>query len=212
MLFSFSFLILALSPFALAEDGLNAWLRYAPIPNYRLWQSSVPRLVIALNITSTSPVYTAGTELAKGLGGIFDVEVEVENQNTFKSVNTQGRYIVVGTVDAYHEDLNSLPKLKEDGYYVDTRGKRILILGQNERGALYGAFEYLNKLGQGKLGGTSYSSSPDASIRWVNQWDNLQTGGNHGSVERGYGGPSMVSSARDRSSLCCFLGLTLSTL
>src|SRR5690606_33983706 len=59
------------------------------------------------------------------------------------------------------------------------------------RGALYGAFQYLARLSQGKVTDDTFASNPDAPVRWVNQWDTMQDGGTHGSVERGYGGDSI---------------------
>lgn len=176
-----------------AEDGLNAWLRYAPIPNANCWQGRLPSTIISLNTTKTSPVYTAGEEIKTGLNGIFGVDVTVRHElQKVYATNGSDSVVIVGTVDAYSSEDKSIPELTADGFYLDTRGATVLILGQNERGALYGAFEYLSRLAQGNDTKVAYASNPDAPIRWVNQWDNLMNGGTHGSVERGYGGSSIV--------------------
>ncbi|KAH6658150.1 glycoside hydrolase superfamily [Truncatella angustata] len=175
----------------IAEDGLNAWLRYAPIPNANCWQGRLPSTVISLNTTKTSPVYTAGEEIKTGLSGIFGLNVTVQHELQRESGNGSESAIIVGTVDAYSSDKKNIPQLIDDGFYLDIRGDTVLILGQNERGALYGAFEYLSRLAQGVDTKVAYASNPDAPIRWVNQWDNLMNGGTHGSVERGYGGSSI---------------------
>ncbi|KAG0155837.1 hypothetical protein PDIDSM_3010 [Penicillium digitatum] len=82
--------------------------------------------------------------------------------------------------------MNDVPELKEDGFWLNTKGENIYILGQNERGALYGTFEYLSMLSQGNFSKVAYASNPSAPIRWVNQWDDMD-----GRIERGYGGPSI---------------------
>ncbi|OBT47379.1 hypothetical protein VE00_02132 [Pseudogymnoascus sp. WSF 3629] len=171
-----------------AEDGLDGWLRYAPLSlgNKHL---SFPTSIVALNSSKDSPVYTAGLELQKGFKGILsqDLKISYDGRPTSSA-------IVVGTIDEYSKTSNkpsNAPKLKEDGFWLSIHGNTVTILGQNERGALYGAFEYLSRLAQGNLSPATYATSPDAPIRWVNHWDNLNGTGTHGSVERGYGGDSI---------------------
>ncbi|KAH8817389.1 glycoside hydrolase superfamily [Xylogone sp. PMI_703] len=178
---------LLLLPFlglAAAENGINAWLRYAPLPhNYRY---DAPSTIVLLNATQSSPVYTAGTELQKGIKSIFGQHVNI-NHNT-KSCNSRST-IVVGTVAEYHKACGGkqkIPTLENDGFWLDTKGNTVQIIGQNERGALYGAFEYLSMLAQGDFSAVAYATNPSAPIRWVNQWDNMD-----GSIERGYGGASI---------------------
>lgn len=57
-----SFLLLAAVGLAAAEDGLNAWLRYAPIKGAEGCHNKVPDAILTLNATEGSPVYTAGQE------------------------------------------------------------------------------------------------------------------------------------------------------
>lgn len=182
-----SLLWLAALGLVAAEDGLNAWLRYARIPNAKCYHKKLPSAVVALNATEGSPVYTAGVELTQGISGIFGKELA--------SGAADGPTATVGTVRAFVDEnpsaADSLPELIEDGFFLNVSRGSVLILGQNERGALYGAFHYLSLLAQGNVSDLSLTSNPDAPIRWVNQWDNMQDGGTHGSVERGYGGDSI---------------------
>ncbi|CAI4212080.1 unnamed protein product [Parascedosporium putredinis] len=173
-----------------AEDGLAAWLRYAPVPNAKCFQKRLPSVIVTLNATEGLPVYTASQELADGLSGMFGKNLTIGEWGDDLDVPA----VVVGTVEAYQEsggDVEALPELIEDGYFLNVTGGEVLILGQNERGALYGTFQYLARLAQGKTSDVTVASNPDAPVRWVNQWDNLQDGGTHGSVERGYGGDSI---------------------
>lgn len=182
--------LLAFAGLAVAEDGLAAWLRYARVPMAKCYHNKLPSAIVTLNATEGLPVYTAGEELADGIGSMYGKELSLDTSDSDDDVPT----VTVGTVSAYSEsggDIDDLPELIADGFYLDISGGNVLILGQNERGALYGAFQYLARLAQGKVTDESFASNPDAPVRWVNQWDNMQDGGTHGSVERGYGGDSI---------------------
>jgi alpha-glucuronidase len=165
-----------------AEDGSNMWLRYAPTPggsNY----TSLPAQIVAFNATKGSPVYTAQQELQKGIEGIFGKQLEISN-----STRNGSATIYVGTILAY-QNMYVVPEdakdLEEDGFYLSTEGGSVTIIGSNERGALYGAFEYLSQLAQGNFKSSSTVYNPQVPIRWTNEWDNMD-----GSIERGYAGPS----------------------
>ncbi|KAL4757491.1 alpha-glucuronidase [Aspergillus foveolatus] len=188
---SFLLLTALLGVAAVAEDGLAAWLRYAPIPHAKSYHKKLPSVIVPLNATAGRPIDTAAHELADGIKGIFGKRLTLKNETRDDPTLPA---VTVGTIEAYAEaggDVSSVPELIDDGYYLSVSGASVLILGHNERGALYGTFQYLERLVQGKISDTSFASNPSAPIRWVNQWDNLQDGGTHGSVERGYGGDSI---------------------
>ncbi|KPI35259.1 Alpha-glucuronidase A [Cyphellophora attinorum] len=181
-------LLLLLISLAAAENGIDAWLRYAPIPEANSFKDFVPSTIVVLNDSQISPVYTAGQELQQGINSILGQRCQVAYEGSDDSS------IIVGTVEAYASTGGSIDGLQEliaDGYYISTSAGGVLILGENERGALYGAFAFLETLATGNLSAGSYASNPDAPVRWVNQWDNMRDGGTHGSVERGYGGKSI---------------------
>ncbi|KAI1385815.1 glycoside hydrolase family 67 protein [Hypoxylon trugodes] len=172
----------ALSGLAVAEDGLNAWLRYAQLPPNLTRHDGIPSTIVALNATETSPVYTAGQELQKGISGILGQTPNVTHEVS------DAASVVVGTVAAFNSSgiATEVPALEEDGFWLSTKDDKVEIVGQNERGALYGAFEYLSMLAQGNFTEVAYATNPSAAIRWINQWDNMD-----GSIERGYGGSSI---------------------
>ncbi|KAI1346477.1 glycoside hydrolase superfamily [Xylaria sp. FL0043] len=167
---------------AVAEDGLNAWLRYARLPENIIREAGIPTSIVSLNSAETSPVYVAGQELQKGINGILGKDLNVAHKSKGSSS------IVVGTVEAFAATggKTDAPELEDDGFWLSTKGNTVQILGQNERGALYGAFEYLSMLAQGNFTEVAYATNPSASIRWVNQWDNMD-----GTIERGYAGLSI---------------------
>ena len=182
-------LFLAIAGLAAAEDGLSAWLRYAPIAGAESFHARLPTSLVAYNSTEGSPVNTAAKELTQGLGGIFGVRLTQNKDSRPRNAITVGT--VAQFVDANPTVRIALPELFTDGFHINVAGSNVRILGQNERGALYGAFHYLELLAQGNVSDFSLASNPEVPVRWVNQWDNTQDGGTHGSVERGYGGKSI---------------------
>lgn len=158
------------------------WLRYAPIPGASNY-TNLPSRIVALNATHGYPVYTAQQELVKGIKGIFGKQLDTTN-----STGGASAAIYVGTVQAY-QSMYSVPDgakdLEDDGFYLSTEGGNVTIIGSNERGALYGAFEYLSQLARGYCEPSSTVYNPQVQIRWTNEWDNMD-----GSIERGYPGPS----------------------
>ncbi|KAH6893377.1 glycoside hydrolase superfamily [Thelonectria olida] len=184
--------LFAIAP-VFAENGLDGWLRYAKLPNDKIkhYQNALPNKILTINATEGGPLETAASELQKGLSSILGLDLDVETDN---EVCSSSKAIIITTVDAYKSACGKSPvkdALDEDGFWLKSSGKNVQIIGQNERGALYGAFEYLSMLGQGDFSKVAYATNPSAPIRWANQWDNLNASGTHGSIERGYGGSSI---------------------
>ena len=180
---SYAFIFFVLFGLVASESGIDGWLRYAPLPRPYRSRFGCPSSIVSLNTTVISPVYTASQELHDGIQGIFGKTVKVSHEKQ------SGHSIVVSTVDDYVKTYGALeetPDLEEDGFWLSNEGKTVQILGQNERGALYGAFEYLSMLAQGNFSKVAYATNPNGQLRWVNQWDNMD-----GTIERGYGGASI---------------------
>jgi alpha-glucuronidase len=170
------------------ESGLDGWLRYAALPEHiRLTFHETFSTIIALSSEPTSPVYTAGQELQQGISKILGLQLEVHSSLDKAPSDS---IIVVGTVDslaATGRDTSQVPPLQREGFFIDTRCSKVLILGQDERGAIYGAFEFLSKLAQGDFAPVTKAFNPSSPIRFVNLWDNLD-----GTIERGYAGKSIL--------------------
>ncbi|KAK1145233.1 hypothetical protein N8T08_004386 [Aspergillus melleus] len=170
-----------------AENGLDGWLRYAPVRCDKRCQRSLPSRIVTFTNNQSNPVFTAAQELEKGLHDIVGKELPIA-----RSKCDSRSSLVVATLDEYRKACNKLsnvPTLEEDGFWLRAQGDSVQVIGQNARGALYGAFEYISLLSQGNFSDVDYSTSPHAPIRWVNQWDNMD-----GSIERGYAGPSIFFS------------------
>ncbi|OKL61342.1 putative alpha-glucuronidase A [Talaromyces atroroseus] len=170
------------------ESGIDGWLRYAPLSPEMASNFTQYTSIIALGNDETSPVLTAAKELQDGLNKILKQRANLSYD--LATSTDVADVIVVGTIHNFSHaggDVGHIPPLKEDGFWLDrSQNNSVQILGQNDRGALYGAFEFLMLLAQGKPCPFGYVSNPSAPIRWINQWDNLD-----GSIERGYAGPSI---------------------
>jgi alpha-glucuronidase len=161
-----SLLLYAVSRVVAAENGLKAWLRYAPLPNLNDFHLTLTSNIIALNTSTASPVYTASLELQKGIKDIFSQAIKISDNSQPASSS-----LIVGIIDDYNKvygDEGDVPNLDEDGFWISTKGNTVKILGQNERGALYGAFEYLSMLAQGDFTRIASVNNPNQPIRWVN--------------------------------------------
>lgn len=161
-----------------AENGAEAWLRYAPTKPY----PGLPSTLVAKR--NDGLIGTAQGELVRAVRSMYARTLRVEPQIPNEDV------IVLGTA----EELGQ-PALRPDAYRITEvvrNGHHLLtIAGGDERGVLYGAFRLLERFATES---TDFSraeeSTPQAAVRWVNQWDNM-----NGSIERGYAGRSIFFDA-----------------
>ena len=168
------------------ETGEAAWLRYAPLDqraakNYELLPSDV------LVIGDSAVIRSAQQELIRGVHGMLDRTLREDKE--FPS----GGAILLATVDALRAKFPTLEHepLQEDGFWLAKRRVHdadcIIVAAANDRGILYGVFALLQKIALGqRLDNLDETQQPYATIRWIDQWDNLD-----GRIERGYGGPSI---------------------
>jgi alpha-glucuronidase len=183
-LWSFVVLAVAWTMPAGAETGRDAWLRYAPLA-----RGSAPDLPAVIVAAGDSPLMrSARSEIVRGVRGMTGKTLRVESRLPVESA------IVVGAA----EDLRrSFPQLtiaipsQPESFHIQTivagPARDVVIAGADARGALYGAFDLLRRIGTGEWTPmTDVTEAPRVAARWINQWDNLR-----GTIERGYGGPSM---------------------
>ncbi len=173
---------------AFSETGYEAWLRYAPVGDaaLRSYYSTLPATVVALG---DSPVIgSARDELLRGVRGMLGRTLRVEKQLPNEDA------IVLGD---FAELRRAAPELKlegdlpEDAFWLKTvtiSGRSFLVIAaSNPRGVLYGTFALLRRIALLRpITDLDEKEIPYAPVRWVNHWDNLD-----GSIERGYGGPSI---------------------
>ena len=183
-------LLLAFATPARAEDGYDLWLRYRPVADsarVREYRSALTHLVLQ----GDSPTLQAARdELVAGLRGMLGAEPPAGRQvlrDGALIVGTRaGSPLIAAAVPA--ADLRAVG---DEGYLlraVRVNGRRaIVVAGNRDVGALYGAFALLRRLQtQQGVASLAVSSAPRIRIRMLDHWDNLDR-----SVERGYAGRSL---------------------
>jgi alpha-glucuronidase len=170
-----------------AESGAEAWLRYAPLGQGSAQKyATLPASVI---VFGDSPILdSAKAELIRGIRGMLG--------RTLRDDKTllQENAIILGTFSAMQPasaDLLARIDLPEDGFLLATEHVRgfecLVVTAKTDRGVLYGTFALLSKIARGEsISALRETQQPEAPVRWVDQWDNLD-----GRIERGYAGPSI---------------------
>ncbi len=188
-----TFLTLALLAATLhAEDGAQAWLRYAP-PQHGSPSNAIPvsyqKMPAALvNLDSSPEAASAQTEILRGVRSMLGRTLRIETK-----VPTNDDAWILATTAELHTALPEFrsPASGPEGFSISTviaHGHQYwVIAGADPRGILYGAFHVLTGIARGQtFAQMQGTDSPSAPVRWVNQWDNL-----NGTIERGYAGRSI---------------------
>jgi alpha-glucuronidase len=164
-----------------AETGRDAWLRYQPL------QTAPPLPAVLTTIGESDIVRTARDEMLRGIRGMTGRTLRIEPAFPRESA------IILGTLAELRSRFPQLTStLTDDGFWLTTQRANgidfTIVTANTDRGVLYGAFALLRKIALGEsLGKLNEQQSPHAAVRWVNQWDRLD-----GSIERGYGGRSIL--------------------
>jgi alpha-glucuronidase len=182
-------LVLSCAVQSRAETGYEAWLRYERIDDSPLkgsYDESLPAVVVTLN--SSEVVQSAQNELLRGVRGMLGRTLRIETALPDENA------ILLGTFDEIKKVVPAFDaptNLAEDGFYLKTISlgghKLLIVTTPNERGVLYGTFTLLRKMGlHESIASLDEKESPYATIRAINQWDQL-----NGYIERGYAGRSI---------------------
>ncbi|MGZ0145921.1 alpha-glucuronidase family glycosyl hydrolase [Kribbella sp. WER1] len=153
------------------EDGYDLWLRYRLVPDAGLlarYRSAFTHIVVSGN---HAVLRSAGAELSRGLSALL------------------GRSVPVKDIAGKNAVVVSVGKPAAESFTIKRRADRLEITGGDERGALYGAFRFLQQLQrQRPVSALNLADRPAAPLRMLNHWDNL-----NGSIERGYAGKSIFA-------------------
>jgi len=172
-------LVWVLAPPAMAEDGHDLWLRYAPVGS--------PVCELVANAASPT-LEVAQAELVRGLSGLAGKPVGLVK------TPTQTGAVVIGTPRSSTRIAGlelGLERAGAEGYVIrslDLDGKRATVIAANsDIGVLYGAFHFLRLVQTRQdLEALDIVSKPRVGIRILDHWDNLDR-----HVERGYAGQSL---------------------
>ena len=183
----------------LAETGYNSWLRYSPLDESAAVRYRQALPVAIATLSKAGPVQSAQEEIIIGIRRMLGRTLRATSGMPVESA------ILLSTLSDLRKAAPALVPagtLAADGYCLktfDTSGRRyIVITAENDRGVLYGAFALLRKIALGNpIDDLDEKQSPSVSIRWVNEWNNLD-----GTIERGYGGRSIFwENGRSRENL-----------
>jgi alpha-glucuronidase len=173
--------------FLRAENGADAWLRYAPLDQQAAKAyANMPETVVLLG---DSPVlHSAQSELLRGIREMLGTTLHVEHSIP------RGNVLVLGTISSIQAAVPGLLQeadLHDDGFLLTTARFHgfdcLIVAAKTDRGILYGVFALLSKIARNEnLSAPHEIQQPSAPIRWVDDWDNLD-----GRIERGYAGPSI---------------------
>lgn len=167
---------------AWAENGADAWLRYAPLnpQTAKIYQDSPAKILL---VGDSLVLQSAQQELTRG--------VHLMLGRTVNTSSVPDHAYVLGTLKQLRRIAPDLHPLSPDAFWLKTwrihGAPSVVITAANDRGVLYGVFALLSKIARGEtIESLDEVQQPYAPVRWVNQWDNLD-----GSIERGYGGASI---------------------
>jgi len=184
-LLTFLFFVLWSDTTLQAEDGYRLWLRFDQIEN-ELIREAYSKQLEKIFVDGDSPILnTAAKELSRGLSGLLNVTLPLVLEAPEKGV-------LIGVI-GQSEKIDAViskkeaSRLNQEGFIIFNDGKKIIIAGKDEKGALYGAFRLLRHLQMSlSLDHLKIIDSPKLKLRVLNHWDNLD-----GTVERGYAGFSI---------------------
>ena len=182
-----SFFVVFVCLGAFAENGQEAWLRYASMSQAQAAQyQSLPGTVVVLG--DSVVLESAQKELVGGVRRMLGKTLAVEKNGS------RGRAIVLAALAELKKaapGMQAREEMRADSFWI-TNGSVwgfdcLIVTAPNDRGVLYGVFELLRQIALGHdLEHWDEVRQPYAPLRWIDQWDNLD-----GRIERGYAGRSM---------------------
>ena len=134
----------------------------------------------------------------RGMSSIVETIKEELNSNPEIDKKTE-RFNEKKTIFSSYENLSDDEKsrfksfkIKDEGYVIKDMNDALYVVGQDDKGVLYGMFHLLRLVGQDvALTDIEIIENPYNKIRMLNHWDNMDESDFMGSVERGYAGNSI---------------------
>ncbi|GAB4191321.1 MAG: alpha-glucuronidase family glycosyl hydrolase [Thermoflexibacter sp.] len=157
-----------------ADDAYRLWLKYDLLQDASK-RASYSKSINGVYASQESPtISVAVEELQMGLKGLLG-----KNITLVKSMDSKGGKIVL--------KIENNEKLSEEGYRIFSQNGNFYISAKNEKGLLYGSYEFLRQVQTLQdLSRINIESNPKIQLRLLNHWDNP-----NGTIERGYAGASL---------------------
>ncbi|GAA0286232.1 alpha-glucuronidase [Gracilibacillus halotolerans] len=155
----------------------NMWLQYDSINNQTL-REQYTEFFSKVRLIGNSEIFDSIKE---------ELEIAVDKmlqQKVGWTASDDAKIVIANSSDW---NIKAVEGLNEEGYTIVSNGNQLKIIGNSDRGALYGVFHLLRMMQmQESITTLSIKEQPTNPFRMINQWDNLD-----GSVERGYSGNSI---------------------
>ncbi len=170
-----------------ADDGSRLWLHYRPLSSSDALRGEYAAAMKTISHQTSTPTIAAAVE---------ELQLAVHSMLGQTPVVAKGARAAAGSVVlAFGRDravsslkvAADLAGLGDDGYMIRTAQGNIYVLGNTDKGVLYGAFHLIRLMQtRQELASLDIRETPAFDVRILNHWDNLNR-----SVERGYAGPSI---------------------
>ena len=164
-----------------AETGAEAWLRYAPVANAS--NDRLPRRIVVTGSDAISQ--NAGVELARGLRSEIGIDAQISTVLPNESAFILGTFAGLASIFPANETSSQNPDSFQIKHERQASRELWIIEGKTPVAELYAVFHLLRLIATDHTI-ENVSDAPSSSVRWVDQWDNLD-----GSIERGYAGRSI---------------------
>lgn len=170
----------------MGNNGYKLWLDYAKVENETLRQSYAKQIMSIVYQTESPVIQKAIKELQMAVKLLVSENITTAH-TTSESTNTVvlafGRDRAISNLKVARE----LAELGKDGYMIRTIAGKTYILGNTDKGVLYGVFNLIRLMQTNScIASLDIKQKPTYDVRILNHWDNLNR-----SVERGYAGASI---------------------
>lgn len=162
------------------SEWKQLWLQYHPISENG-WKSYAGTVILD-GFAKTPVTDSIREELERGLSGMLGISPSFAEEGKGSCI----RIRKVEFWDTSKEAEALSDRQKEESYRIQASAQEICVEAAGERGALYGVFALLRKMGTGAAPAESEETKiPSNPLRMLNHWDNMTN-----DIERGYSGDS----------------------
>jgi len=161
-------------------DPYRTWLDFRRVDNETVREAYVGRCRNVFGTSNDPASKNAVAEISDALSGLLDIDINVSCCDPVHPPATPKGSLILSLDET---------RVSEEGFsLVLSDPDRITISAKTGSGLLYGVYELIGRIKQGKLlTNDDVHSEPSVPLRVWNLWDNLD-----GGIERGYGGDSVL--------------------
>ena len=179
-------MVLMSSSVIMADDGYKLWLNYAKVDNEPLRETYAKQISSVVYQSESPVIQSAIKEMKTALAALIGKDIaatRTANESAGAIVLAFGRDKAISNLKATRE----LAELGKDGFVIRTSAGKTYILGNTDKGVLYGVFHLIRMIQtHSNIATLDVRQKPAYDVRILNHWDNLNR-----SVERGYAGSSI---------------------